>query len=70
MVYLWLVETGVMEVLILAKIHLVEYVSKEMKDVNLRVFNIIKEKNESKSLIKHILCECRFGFDGSKFSLK
>lgn len=41
-----------------------------MKDVNLRVFNIIKEKNESKALIKHILCECRFGFDGSKFSLK
>ena len=41
-----------------------------MKDVNLRVFNIIKEKNESKAFIKHILCECRFGFDGSTFSLK
>ena len=32
-------------------------------DENLNVFNMIKEKNESKSLIKYISCQSRCNFD-------
>ena len=36
----------------------------EMEDVNLEVFDMIKEIYESKTLSKHISCECRCKFDG------
>ena len=35
-----------------------------MEDVNLKVFDMIKEIYESKILSKHISCECRCEFDG------
>ena len=34
------------------------------KDLNLRVLNIITGIDESKSLTKHISCECKCKFDG------
>ena len=34
------------------------------EDVNSKVFNIIKGRNESKILVKSIQCECRCEFDG------
>ena len=29
------------------------------KDVNVKVFNMIRRKNEVKTLVKHILCDCK-----------
>ena len=37
-----------------------------MEDVKLKVFNKIKEINESRTLAKYISCECRCEFDGRK----
>ena len=36
------------------------------EDLNLSVFNMIKEINELKTLTKHISCECKRKFDGIK----
>ena len=38
----------------------------ETKDLNRSVFNMITGINESKSLTKHISCECKCKFDGNK----
>ena len=35
-------------------------------DLNLSVFNMITGINELKTLCKHILCECKCKFDGTK----
>lgn len=39
-----------------------------MKDVNLKVFNMIKGINKSKIIAEHILCESRCEFDGRKYN--
>ena len=36
------------------------------EDLNVRVFNMITGINESKTLIKHMSCECKCKFDGTK----
>ena len=36
------------------------------EDLNLSVFNMITGINESKALTKHISCECKCKFDGTK----
>ena len=41
-------------------------ISDKLEDVNLKVFNMIKTINESKTLGKQISCECRYEFDGRK----
>ena len=41
-------------------------VSNKTEDLNLRVFSIIIGVNESKTLTKHISCECKCKFDGRK----
>ena len=38
----------------------------KIKNLNLEVLNIIKGINESRTLAKHISCECRCEFDGRK----
>ena len=43
-------------------------VPNKIKDLNLSVFNIITETNESKTLAKHIWCECKCKFDERKLS--
>ena len=40
------------------------------EDLNLNIFNIITGMNESKTLTKHISCECKFIFDGRKYNSK
>ena len=37
-----------------------------MEHLNLSVFNMIKEINKSKTLTKHISCECKCKFDRTK----
>ena len=41
-------------------------VPKKVEDLNLSVFNMIWGINESKTLTKHISCECKSRFDGRK----
>ena len=41
-------------------------VSNKTNHLNLSVFNMITEINESKTLAKHISCECKCIFDGRK----
>ena len=41
-------------------------VPNKTEDLNLSVFDIITEINESKALKKHISCECKCRFDGRK----
>ena len=36
----------------------------KIEDLNLSVFNMITRINESKTLVKHISCECKSKFDG------
>ena len=39
--------------------YLQKYVSKETKDINVKVFNMMTDKNEAKAKTKHILCNCK-----------
>ena len=38
------------------------------EDLNIRVFNMITGINESKTLIKHMSCESKCKFDGTKYN--
>ena len=42
------------------------YVPNKTEDLNLSVFNMITGINELKTLTKHISCECKCKFDGTK----
>ena len=42
------------------------YIPNKKDDLNLNVFNTITRLNESKILIKHISCKCKYKFDGRK----
>ena len=46
--------------------YLIEYVLQIKQDLNLSIFNIITEINESEILTKHIPCKCYCTFDGRK----
>ena len=41
-------------------------VPNKTEDLNIIIFNMITGVNESKTLIKHILCECKCKFDVTK----
>ena len=42
--------------------YLRKYVPSKIKDINVKVFNLISKKNEVKTLVKHISrdCKCKF----------
>ena len=42
------------------------YFPNKTENLNLSVFNMITGKNESKTLTKHISCECKCRFDERK----
>ena len=42
--------------------------SKSNKDVNLNVFNLITETNESRILTKYMSCKCKYKFAGRKYN--
>ena len=46
------------------------YIPNEIEDVNLKVVNLIKGMNESKTPVNHISCECRCEVDGRKCNSK
>ena len=40
-------------------------VTTETKDVNVSTFNMIAQTDENKTLVKHILCDCKSRFDST-----
>ena len=44
------------------------YILSKTEDLNLSVFNMIRGINKSKTLAKHISCECNCKLDGTKFN--
>ena len=40
-------------------------VPKERKDIDIKVFNMITNKNDAKAMTKHISCDCKCKFNGT-----
>ena len=40
-------------------------VVKEAKDINVKTFNVITNKNEAKAMTKHISCDCNCKFNST-----
>ena len=40
-------------------------VPREKKEINVKAFNMITNKNEAKALIEHISCDCKFKFNST-----
>ena len=40
-------------------------VPKETKDINVKVFNMITNKDEAKAMTEHISCDCKCKFDST-----
>ena len=38
---------------------------KKLKDINIKVFNMIANKNEAKTMAKHISCDCKCKFNNT-----
>ena len=38
------------------------FVSKELKDINVKVFKMITNKNEAKTMAKHVSCNSKWKF--------
>ena len=45
-------------------------VSSKIKDINVKVFNMITNKNEAKAMVKHILCDCKCKFNSKTCNSK
>ena len=41
------------------------FVTKETKDIYVKAFNMITNKNEAKPMRKHISCNCKFKFNST-----
>ena len=64
---LWLIYIDVLEVVILLVIYLIKYVPNKTEDLlNDYMINMITAINESKTLTRHIPCECKCKFYGMK----
>ena len=44
-------------------------VCSKTKDVNVKVLNIITNRNEAKTLVKHISCDCKYKFNSATCNL-
>ena len=43
-------------------------VPKETKNINVKVFNMITNKNEAKTMTKHISCDCKCKFNSTTYN--
>ena len=41
------------------------YVPKETKDLNVKAFNMITNKNEAETMAKHVSCDCKCKFNST-----
>ena len=48
--------------------YLIKYVYQKKQGLNLSVFNMITGINESKTLTKHISCQCNCKFDERRYN--
>ena len=67
--YPFTVKLDVLEVVILLMTYQINYVFQTKQDLNQRVFNMTVEINGSKTLTRHISCECNCKFYGRKCNL-
>ena len=67
--YPFTVKLDVLEVVILLMTYQINYVFQTKQDLNQRVFNMTVEINGSKTLKRHISCECNCKFYGRKCNL-
>ena len=44
--------------------------SKRIKDMNVKIFNMITNKNETKAMTEHISCDCKCTFNSTTCNLK
>ena len=44
-------------------------VPKETKDINVKAFNMITNKDEAKAMMEHISCDCKFKFNSTTCNL-
>ena len=44
-------------------------VPKETKDINVKAFNMITNKNEAKATKEHISCDCKYKFNSTPSNL-
>ena len=58
--YPFMITINIMEV---AMSYRQKYVLKKTKDINVKAFNMITNKNEAKTMIKHISCDCKCKFN-------
>ena len=45
-------------------------VPEETKDINIKVFNMIANKIEAKTMGKHISCDCKHKFNSTTYNTK
>ena len=43
-------------------------VSSKMKNINVKVFNMITRTNKAKTMVKHISCNCKCNFNSTIFN--
>ena len=43
-------------------------VSSKMKNINVKVFNMITRTNKAKTMVKHISCNCKCNFNSTMFN--
>ena len=41
------------------------WVTKETKDINVKVFNVITKKDKAKAMTQYISCDCKCKFDST-----
>ena len=58
--YPFMITINIMEV---AMSYRQKYVLKKTKDINVKAFNMITNKNEAKTMTKHISCDCKCKFN-------
>ena len=42
---------------------------RKTKDINIKVFNMIENRNKTKTMRKHISCDCKWKFNSTTCSL-
>ena len=40
-------------------------VAKETKDINVKAFNLVTNKNEAKAMTEHVSCDCKCKFNST-----
>ena len=58
-------QVNVVAVVIILMIHMQKYVSNVIKDLNVKVFNVMSRINETRPIKWHEMCKCKCRLDAS-----